>query len=254
MISKNRITDIKKLSQKKFREEMRLFIVEGTKSVLDLLSSQLTVKEVFALEGWCVEHRASLNGFTVSQVVENELERISCLKTPQEVLALAEIPYFDIQNIDYHQPILVLDGIRDPGNLGTIIRTADWFGIRQVVCSNDCVEWTNPKVIMATMGSFSRMKVYYTDLVDFLQKKEIKGRIFGTFMQGKPIQRVDFKKNDILVIGNEANGISKDVEKIITEKIHIPSYANSATKAESLNASIATAIVLYQFCNKIFEI
>lgn len=254
MISKNRIADIKKLSQKKFREETGLFIVEGTKSVLDLLNSQLTVKKVFALDNWSTEHRASLEGYSVTSVIENELERISCLKTPQEVLALAEIPQFDIHNIDFQQPILALDGIRDPGNLGTIIRTADWFGIKQVVCSNDCVEWTNPKVVMATMGSFSRMKVYYTDLVKFLQKKEIKGKIYGTFMQGNPIQNVDFQKHDVLVIGNEANGITKEVEQVISERVHIPSYANSTTKAESLNASIATAIVLYQFCNKIFEI
>lgn len=253
MISKNKITEIKKLAQKKFREELGLFIVEGTKSVIDLLSSQLIINELFATDEWIQKHQKSLNDVPYSAISFSELERISCLKTPQEVLAIVKIPSFDIQNIDFQKPILVLDGIRDPGNLGTIIRTADWFGIRQIVCSDDCVEMTNPKTIMATMGSFSRMDVYYTTLPDFLTSSHIHGTIYGTFMQGSPIQHIEFQLNDILVIGNEANGISEEVEALIQEKVHIPSYAISDTKAESLNASIATAIVLYQFCNKIFE-
>lgn len=253
MISKHRISEIKKLDQKKFREEWGLFIVEGTKSVIDLLSSQLIINELFATDEWIQRHQKCLKNVVYSAVSFSELERMSCLKSPQEVLAVVCKPHFDIQNINYQKPILVLDGIRDPGNLGTIIRTADWFGIKQIVCSMDCVEMTNPKTIMATMGSFSRMEVYYTDLSDFLTNEHINGTIYGTFMQGSPIQHIEFQPNDILVIGNEANGISKNIETLIQEKVHIPSYSSSANKAESLNASIATAIVLYQFCNKIFE-
>lgn len=247
MISKNKISEIKKLSQKKFREESGLFIVEGSKSVHDLLFSQITVTELFATELWISEHADWLRGVEVVEVSETELERISALTTPQQVLAVARTPHFQMADVDFSDAILVLDGIRDPGNLGTIIRTADWFGFHQVVCSPDTVELTNPKTIQATMGSFSRMKVFYTDLVPFLKSPAIKGAIYGTFMSGKSIQSIDFQKNDILIIGNEGKGISAAVEGCVQQKIHIPSYANSSDHAESLNASIAAAVVMYQF-------
>lgn len=254
MLTKNKISDIKKLSQKKFREEQGAFIVEGTKSVLDLLNSQLTVNEIYATENWLSEHEQTLPCTIHAELVkESELERITCLKTAQEVLAIAQCPIFDIANIDNQQPVLLLDGIRDPGNLGTIIRTADWFGFRQIVCSPDCVELTNPKVIQATMGSFSRMQVYYTDLGSFLTKNSHHGTVYGTFMHGTDIAKVDFHPNDYIIIGNEANGISDKVLPFIEQKIHIPSFAHSSQKAESLNASIATAVVLYQFCNHIIS-
>lgn len=247
MISKNKISEIKKLSQKKFREETGLFIVEGSKSVHDLLFSQITVKELLATGGWLSEHADWLRGVAAVEVSEPELERISALTTPQQVLAVAQIPQRRLSEVDFTDAILVLDGIRDPGNLGTMIRTADWFGFRQVVCSPDTVEFTNPKTIQATMGSFSRMKVFYTDLVSFLKNPTITGTIYGTFMSGKPIQSADFQKNDILIIGNEGKGISAEVEACVQQKIHIPSYAVSHEHAESLNASIAAAVVMYQF-------
>lgn len=247
MISKNKISEIKKLSQKKFREETGLFLVEGTKSVCDLLRSQIPVKELFATNPWLLEHERELTAVNAVEVSDNELERISALTTPQQVLVVARIPHQDISQISYDIPILALDGIRDPGNLGTIVRTADWFGFQQVVCSPDCVELTNPKTIQATMGSFTRMKVFYTDLEKFLHSPKIKGTIYGTFMQGDAIQHVDFQKNDILIIGNEGKGISPEIEKCVQRKIHIPSYACHADHAESLNASIAAAVVMYQF-------
>ena len=252
MLSKNRISEIRKLSQKKFREESGLFIVEGTKSVMDLLRSKLIFNELYATEGWMEKSGyAQLHCKIPCEIItEKELERISCLTTPQEVLAIAVIPDYDIQQINYQENILVLDGIRDPGNLGTIIRTADWFGIRQVVCSPDCVELTNPKTIQATMGSFSRIRVFYTDLPTFLSSEKIQGRIYGTFMNGKSIQDIVFQQNDLIIIGNEANGISPEVEKCIDEKIHIPSQNRQGEKAESLNASIAAAISMYELCGR----
>jgi len=244
MISKAKISEIKKLAQKKFREESGLFIVEGTKSVTDLLLSQLVVEEVFATSHWLAAHPLP-QSIRCAEVSPGELERMSCLTTPQEVLATVRIPHFDPNTIDDRDAVIALDGIRDPGNLGTIIRTADWFGFKQVVCSPDCVEFTNPKTIQATMGSFCRMRVFSTDLPDFLKEKDCS--ILGTFMNGEPIETVKFNRNDILVIGNESNGISRAVEALVSRRIHIPSFETSPTHAESLNASIAAAVVMYQY-------
>ncbi|MBR3579034.1 MAG: RNA methyltransferase [Bacteroidales bacterium] len=245
MISKNKISELKKLSQKKFREERGLFVVEGTKSVCDLLASSLPVEDLFATEAWTEAHRAELSHVPFTVVTPAELERITVLSTPQAVLAVVRTPHFTTADLDFEDALLVLDGIRDPGNLGTILRTADWFGFRQVLCSEDCVEWTNPKTVQATMGSFTRVKVVYAHLPECLS--QVQGRIFGTFMQGEDIQSVDFQKNDILVIGNEGKGISPEVEQCVQHRISVPLVERGAAHAESLNASIAAAIVMYEF-------
>ena len=245
MISKNKISELKKLSQKKFRAESGLFIVEGTKSVCDLLASSLPVEELFATEAWTEAHRAELSHVPFTVVTPAELERITALSTPQAVLAVVRTPHFTPADLDFADALLVLDGIRDPGNLGTILRTADWFGFRQVLCSEDCVEWTNPKTVQATMGSFTRVKVVYAHLPECLS--QVQGRIFGTFMQGEAIQSVDFQKNDVLVIGNEGKGISPEVEQCVQHRISVPLVERGTVHAESLNASIAAAIVMYEF-------
>ena len=245
MISKNKISELKKLSQKKFREERGLFVVEGTKSVCDLLASSLPVEELFATEAWTEAYRAELLHVPFTVVTPAELERITALSNPQAVLAVVHTPRFTPADLDFGDALLVLDGIRDPGNLGTILRTADWFGFRQVLCSEDCVEWTNPKAVQATMGSFTRVKVVYAHLPECLS--QVQGRIFGTFMQGEAIQNVDFQKNDVLVIGNEGKGISPEVEQCVQHRISVPLVECGTSHAESLNASIAAAIVMYEF-------
>ena len=247
MISKNKISELKKLSQKKFREERGLFVVEGTKSACDLLASSLPVEELFATEAWTEAHRAELSHVPFTVVTPAELERITALSTPQSVLAVVRTPHFTTADLDFEDALLVLDGIRDPGNLGTILRTADWFGFRQVLCSEDCVEWTNPKTVQATMGSFTRVKVVYAHLPECLSQPQVQGRIFGTFMQGEAIQNVDFQKNDILVIGNEGKGISPEVEQCVQHRISVPLVERGTAHAESLNASIAASIVMYEF-------
>ncbi|MCQ2286692.1 MAG: RNA methyltransferase [Bacteroidales bacterium] len=245
----HQISEIRKLHLKKYREEEQQFIVEGTKSVLDLMNSKLTVLKIVATAEWLTKFENVIsNKIEIIKATMHEMERISCLKNPQEVLAIAETPSYSINQLKKDVPILVLDGISDPGNFGTIIRTADWFGITQIVCSLNTVEFSNPKVIQATMGSFSRIKVFYTDLYNFL-KQEKDRNVFGTFLEGEPIQKIKFQNNDIIIIGNEGNGISAEVEQLVTKKIHIPSYAQSTEKAESLNAAISTAILLYQFRN-----
>ena len=240
MISKNKISELKKLSQKKFRAESGLFIVEGTKSVEDLLASSLPVEELFATTSWLQAHHGQLAGITAVEVTDTELERITALSNPQAVLAVVRTPHFTPADLDFEDALLVLDGIRDPGNLGTILRTADWFGFRQVLCSEDCVEWTNPKTVQATMGSFTRVKVVYAHLPECLS--QVQGRIFGTFMQGEPIQNIDFQKNDILVIGNEGKGMRRLTRENCDLLIKIPMVG----KINSLNASVAAAVLMYE--------
>ena len=244
------LKQVRSLSQKKFREETGLFIVEGTKSVLDLLHSELAVETVYALPLWLEAHTDDLRGVTCESVSESELERISCLTTPQQVLAVAARPEPSLNDLDFGCTLLMLDGIRDPGNLGTMVRTADWFGIRQVVCSPDCVELTNPKVVQATMGSFARVKVVYTDLPELLASGRVTGNVYGTFMEGEPLKEAAFRAGDVLVIGSEGKGISPDVAARVTRKVSIPAGVHSGERAESLNASIAAAIVMYEACGR----
>ena len=238
MIGKGKISSITRLHQKKFRDESGLFLVEGIKSVDDLLPT----------EAWVGEHEGELPATAeLTMVTPVEMERISAWKNPQPVMAVARIPQRDIADICQDQPLLMLDDLRDPGNMGTIIRTADWFGIRQLVCSQTTVELYNPKVIQATMGSFTRVKVYYTDLEYFIDNHLEERRVLGAFLEGTPVQRFDFQPSDVIVIGNEANGITEAVARKINAKILIDSPVKFADKAESLNASIAAAIMMYQY-------
>lgn len=241
MLSKSKTTELRKLLQKKYREETGLFIVEGGKSVDELLRSSLTVKGIWATDTWLSAHPQL--SVAAEAVTEVELARISALTTPQQVLAVACAPRYAVADFDTSAGAILLDGIRDPGNLGTIIRTADWFGFRQVVCSTDCVEFTNPKVIQATMGSFARVAVFSADLPAFLRGST--ARVFGTFLQGRPIEEVTFRRDDLLVIGNEGRGITEPVARCVTDQVHIPSYGGTGDHAESLNASVAAAVAMY---------
>ena len=244
-ISKNKIADIRRLHQKKYRDEESLFLVEGHKSVMELLYSKWKTAELFATASWIAEFETSIpSSLPIVEVNEAEMERISCLKTPQKVLAVAHTFRYATKDINTKDGLLLLDGISDPGNLGTIIRTADWFGYKQILCSPNCVELTNPKTIQASMGSFCRVKLFYDDLRSFLSQKEESIPLYGAFMEGTPIQEIPFQKQDMIIIGSEANGISEELLPFITEKITIPSPTGNRT--ESLNASIATSIILYQ--------
>jgi len=245
MISKNKIAEIRQLHQKKFRDQERLFLVEGRKSVEVLLHSRLTVTEIFATERAFQENQQLLKRKDVTLVSEVEMSRLSTMTTPPELLAIAKQAPVSLK-LDDSRPIIVLDRISDPGNLGTIIRTADWFNFHQIVCSPDCVELYNPKTIQATMGSFCSAQVMYTDLVDFLKAKAGKRRILGTFMQGTPITECKFQPNDIIIIGSESHGISAEVAELVTDKITITKPNPENTCAESLNAANAAAIVLYE--------
>ena len=246
MISKNRISQIRKLHAKKFRDEEGLFLVEGYKCVEMLCASDFVVEEIFATENAIRENKNWLKNREITTITAEEMSRISTMQTPPELLAIAQ-QRSEIHDIPEDKPILALDHISDPGNLGTIIRTADWFDIQHIVCSPDCVELYNPKVIQATMGSFAHVYVHKRPLAAFLREESTHRRVFGTFLNEEDIRTLDFRPSDIVVIGNESNGISDEVAQVVTNRITIPSAAQGRDTAESLNAAIATALVLYQW-------
>ncbi len=238
MVSKSQIKLITSLEQKKNRARLGLFVVEGIKGISELLDSQCELETLFTTD----PEFNTANSKTVI-ISETNLKKISNLKTPQVALALFRIPENKTPLIS--GLCLSLDGVRDPGNLGTIIRLCDWFGIKELLCSRDTVDCYNPKVVQATMGSISRVNVSYVDLEKvFATNKNIE--ITGTFMEGENVYEANLPAENILVLGNEANGISSDLEKLITRKLSIPQFGDGE-KTESLNVATAAAIFLSEF-------
>jgi len=233
----------------KYRRQHGLFVAEGTTNVIDFLNSNIQVDEVYATVGWIENHKNETRKVDIVEVNEKELKKVSFLTNPSDVIGIFQIPKSqkpDLQSVN--DLLLLLDDIRDPGNFGTIIRTADWFGIREIICSEESVDAFNPKVVQASMGSLSRVLIQYTDLVSLLETKPGDLKLFGTFLEGDPVHKIEKPKRGIVLIGNEAHGISNDLLPFIDQQITIPvSPATSESSAESLNAAIAAAIVLYEF-------
>lgn len=238
MVSKNQIKLITGLQQKKYRAQHNLFVAEGLKVVQELLDSSFELHHLFTTDAVF----KVIPKDKITLITETELKKISSLTTPNTCLALFAIP--EVKPVADAGLIVALDDVRDPGNLGTIIRLCDWFGITQLVCSEQCVDVYNPKVVMATMGSLSRVNVVYTNLEKYL--KESKLPVFGTFMDGENIYEDAMPTEGIIVMGNEANGISAEIEKLVTRKIAIPRFGQ-LQKTESLNVATATAIILSEF-------
>ena len=238
MITKNQIKFIKSLSLKKNRQKEQLFIAEGEKIVAELLNSNFEFHEIFATNEWILKN----TDVRAIKVNNSELDRISNLKSANNVLAIVKIKQDNLSITD--GLTLVLDDINDPGNLGTIIRMCDWFGVKQLVCSKSTVDCFNPKVVQSAMGSLFRVSIIYTDLDGYLSN--IDTPIYGAFMDGENVRGIKFPKNAHLIMGNEANGISEEIEKLITDKVAIKNIGNSA---ESLNVAVATSILLHEFCN-----
>jgi len=238
MVSKNQIKLITSLQQKKFRQIHQLFVAEGVKVIQELLKSNFVLDHLYVTED--IFH--DIDSEKKTMISDTDLKRISSLSTPNNSLAIFKIPSAITTNSD--GLILALDNVRDPGNLGTIIRLCDWFGVTQIVCSEQTVDNYNPKVVQATMGSIARVNVKYVDLVKYLSKET--SPIFGTFMEGENVYSKNLPNNGILVLGNEANGISSDIEKLVTNKLSIPRFGN-IQKTESLNVATATAIFLSEF-------
>ncbi|WP_027450547.1 TrmH family RNA methyltransferase [Xylanibacter brevis] len=239
MISKNQIKFIKQLDLKKYRKRENLFVAEGHKVVGDLLSCGFEPHTLFATNEWKAPQDVRFQ-----EVTEEELCKISFLQHPQQVLGIFHMPATEAAAIQ-DQLVLALDGVQDPGNLGTIIRIADWFGISDIFCSLDTADAWNPKVIQATMGSIARVRITYTDLASLI--KEAKVPVYGTLLDGENIYQQELSQNGIIVMGNEGNGISAEIRQLITNKLLIPDFNSSDSHAESLNVAIATAITCSEF-------
>ena len=238
MITKNQIKFIKSLSLKKNRQKEQLFIAEGEKIVAELLNSNFEFHQIFATNEWVLKN----TDIKVIKVNNSELDRISNLRSANNVLAIVKIKQ---ENLSVNDGLnLVLDDINDPGNLGTIIRMCDWFGVKQLVCSKSTVDCFNPKVVQSAMGSLFRVSIIYTDLDGYLSN--IDTPIYGAFMDGENVRNVKVPQSVHLIMGNEANGISEEIDNLITDKVAIKSIGNSA---ESLNVAVATSILLHELCN-----
>ncbi|TPD68273.1 TrmH family RNA methyltransferase [Flavobacterium microcysteis] len=238
MVSKNQIKLITSLQQKKFRKEHQLFFAEGKKVIQELIHSNFFLENLFTTTASFPE----VNPKKILPISESELKKISALTTPNDCLAVFRMP--ESKSISETGLIVALDDIRDPGNLGTIIRLCDWFGISELVCSEETVDIYNPKVVQATMGSIARVNVTYVNLEKFIAETTLP--VFGTFMDGDNIYKSELPKEGVIVMGNEANGISSQIEKAVNHRIAIPRFGN-LQQTESLNVATATAIILSEF-------
>ena len=239
MLTKNTIKQIASLKQQKFRKELGLFVVEGRKMTEELLHSDFEIVGVYATEAFLSDYPAFAQAETVTEV---QMQQMSSQDTPPGILSVVKIPQQD-EIKTTSRLILALDGIANPGNMGTLIRTAEWFGIHDIVCSKDCVELWNPKVVQATMGSLFRVKVWESDLAIYLHHAKDEGKsIYGALLEGENLFQMQAKPEGILVIGSESHGIRADVLPCITHPVTIPRVGDSMT--ESLNAAVAGAILM----------
>lgn len=256
MISKARIKWIKSLEMRKYRLQYKAFVAEGPKLVGELLPYS-TPLYLAATKEWLDSNKRLLNNVKeVDEVTHEELGRASLLRTPQSVLAVMPIPQTELDVTSLRgKLVLALDGVQDPGNLGTILRIADWFGIQQVLCSSAIASEShrtegtadiyNPKCVQACMGALARVKVYYCNLPKVLKEAEVP--IFGTFLDGTNIYKEELSQSGIIVMGNEGNGISEEVEQLVNRRLYIPNYPSGSQTTESLNVAIATGIVCAEF-------
>ncbi|MGC4129572.1 MAG: RNA methyltransferase [Bergeyella sp.] len=237
MLTAHTIKVLTSLDKKKFRQKYNLFLVEGNKIIKELPNSNFKIKEIFSINPESLD----LSGVPATKISDSELKKISFLQHPKDSVAVCELHESTILKEIPRQ--IVLDGIQDPGNFGTIVRLADWFGIEQIVCSEDTVDFYNPKVIQATMGSFLRVNIVYTDLTEFL--KYSANENIGTDMDGENLFSYEFPEKFNLILGNEGNGIRPETEKLLNSIITIPRFGNKQM-TESLNVSMATGIILGQ--------
>ena len=268
MLSNNQVKHINALKIKKYRDEYGEFIAEGNTLVTDLMRSRFEIAGVYALSEWITGNLEGIkNGnVPVFEADPKDMERITALSSPGPVLAVVKIPVdlaSDLEEADqdslvqvvpeiYDELLLMLESISDPGNFGTMLRIADWFGIRNVFCSLNCVELYNPKVVQASMGSVARVRVFYTELSNLLEKLRNRVTVYGTFLNGSSIYNTRLEKNGVILIGSEAHGISDQLAGYVANRILIPSFgAVDSGKAESLNAAVAAAIVISEFRRRI---
>ncbi|PJJ79629.1 TrmH family RNA methyltransferase [Mucilaginibacter auburnensis] len=243
MLSKSRISLLQSLQQKKFRKQHGVFLVEGYKSVIEFVNSAYQIEAIYYSPASGSKLSKLLHNKNTAEVSLTILEKISSLKTAPDVVAVVKIPDWDnLKPVSLKNKFsLALDGVQDPGNMGTIIRTADWYGIQDIICSEDTVDVYNPKVVQATMGSLSRINLRYTDLASVLTDAQMP--VYGALLNGENIYSTTFASEGLVVMGNEGNGLRPEITRLVTEAITIPRVG----EAESLNVAIATAI----FCSEI---
>ncbi|MDE6461009.1 MAG: RNA methyltransferase [Paramuribaculum sp.] len=238
---------VSSLSSARKRREQGAFIAEGTKCVCDTIG-YFSLRYLFATENWICEHKNVCNSvkFTPIIVSKKDIERMSALSTPSEVIAVYDLPEssFDV-SIASEELVIALDGVQDPGNVGTIIRAADWFGVRHLILSEDSADAFSPKTVMASMGAISRVKILRGNLQDLLSESSV--NVYGTFLDGQSIYQTQLSPSGIIVMGNEGRGISYDVEKFVNKRLLIPSFPPNSVTSESLNVGMATSIVLSEF-------
>jgi len=254
MLSKTRIKQIRSLEQRKYRRAEGLFVAEGYKLVGELLSAGHSPVYVCHTNQWsgttAYPTPPTALSYPTDVVDEEELRRVSLLQHPQQILALFAIPQWQVPdpNQGAKKLILALDGVQDPGNLGTICRIADWFGIEDIICSQDTVDIFNPKAIQATMGAISRVHVHYTNLQNYLRNaSNASVPVYGTFLNGRNIYEHNLTPNGIIVMGNEGKGISADIAQTVSHRLLIPNYPSERATTESLNVAVATAITCSEF-------
>ncbi len=241
MISKNQQKLIHSLANKKYRKKHGLFLVQGEKNITELIASDYEIEHLFAEPGFFDSHRDSLRHVYCTEASQQELEKAGTFQSNNTALALVKTRLFDTPKLAKDELVLALDGVGDPGNLGTIIRLADWYGISRLVCSRECADVYNPKVIASTMGSFTRIQVSYTELTDYLEEQLVP--IYGAFLAGENIHSCQFPTSAVIVMGSESHGISPGVAAYVSDKITIPCFGG----AESLNVAMATGIILDNF-------
>lgn len=247
MLSKTKVKYIRSLELKKFRNEYNSFLAEGNKLVADMLPA-FECELLLAQPSWMAT-QGDIPAKELLAVSEEDIRKASLLKNPQEVLAVFKRPNWSIEEVKPSEQLtLALDGIQDPGNLGTIIRLADWFGIEHIVCSLDTVDVFSPKVVQATMGALAHVKIHYTELEGFLKKQEVLSvPLYGTFLNGENMYTKPLSETGILIMGNEGKGVRPTIEALIHEKLYIPSYPADRETSESLNVAIATAVICAEF-------
>ncbi|NVK24937.1 MAG: RNA methyltransferase [Gammaproteobacteria bacterium] len=236
MISKSQLKLIRALGQKKQRKQLGKFLVQGEKNILELLNSNLDIEQVFASSTFLSQHKSVLKGISIEEANEAELSKASTLMSNNSAIAIVRQPA--VSELKGSGKILVLDGVSDPGNLGTIIRLADWYGVVQVICSEDCADIYNPKTISATMGSFARVNTLVTNIVEYLSNCNLP--VYGAYLGGDSVHDCKFTTDMVLVMGSESHGIRDHISSLINNKITIPSFGH----AESLNVAMAAGIIL----------
>jgi RNA methyltransferase, TrmH family len=248
MISKNKIKYIHSLESKKNRDKEDVFVAEGPKVVEDIMALRKP-KLIVATAQWLQHNNKAIpSDCEIIEVNDEELAKASFMQHPQQVLAIFDKDKNELGTEDFSDKLaLVLDGVQDPGNLGTIIRIADWFGITNVVCSRDTADIYNPKVVQSTMGSIARVKTFYTDLKEFITSLPAETPIYGTLLEGDNIYSQELERNGLIVVGNEGKGISPEIRKLINRRIRIPNYPPGRETADSLNVAVATGIVCAEF-------